>query len=1298
MALTHFSRSSSSALRVKLDLEAALLSGRGKQGSIRDSSGVTGKLLPKLKHILSCGAERPYARSILHGYVFDAWSARKCPDEFLALSVPWTISTDSYLTLVKTLDLEDELLCTLRTISRIEKIRLLDLILDSSQLSTDLFMDLFSWIVDIVFAECCEENIAKDESTMWPMPIVELWMSRVKVQDTCRQLFRSSLKRLLERLFLRLTRMNTMHTGHWGNDPGIKQGSRRALSIVQRVMKDTLLSLLEHSEDRTAFVREYQGYLEQMDELAPGISDVFQVSLEKSQPLKRRLDETRDCSLPNALYTASNLRHEEDMSYAKKRLRHRSKSLEQLLNFTPLDGHRKAFIRICDTIQRHRDIPECPSTAISRLLSSSSPNDSNLDKTLTAHVAWVESVIQDRLPGWQSFVKLKLQFFAIFDEASIDEGFADLVCACDLQWELCDVLTRSVRRHQADAMRMPFERLQLGCEILLYVFSKLERARCMIRDHLYQVSRPLCNRANDPLFGSWDLWRMDLDVQLIATLNQLVVKKGATVPSHVLESLIKVLVSMGQLPWLRAEAKSATLFVTVLRDILCDSGVGTASASELIQEQHQNNLSNFVLKATVTCSQSRQSLLDTKEFLTDCVASFLDGLLRGEQSALFQTIAAILMEIYGSGDFAPSPTTGWLDHEIHYQILLQLLRLRTKNIGWIADLIRSGSQPSGLGDDQTEDISRVCNQLVVRMTGYLNSITVHHQSTFNGVDLFLRILVRTEDQSIDLESRLIAVPLINACCQHLDREVILPRLPPEIQLLCQDYLKEFGYQEQRTITTQTRGLPEPSMEPSRSLALVLDVGRMCDSVLADMVQAIQRTANNIQDHQRHQLQKLLIPALYRTLSVSSRSEAHRLLTRGVPAMAKAWGGLPMTSTFWDIPDNDHSIPHSLGSYWSSYLQGQCPGDSSLEGQQPMGRLTTEEILLSLLRTSELLLRFALDPFPPWSVSTVLEIYRFQIGYDLTADHIAQMVISSIKELPFEWVTVQLDLVLYCFFSICSLSHIASHHHTDRKYPNRLGRHSKRSYGICENDWISSYGPQMSQYDERVEQQEHVARTKAREQLVLAAMHFSEEIIRRHDVYYKVDTESILDPSKVGRGSMNKYTRLHGMRNSVHGMEQPGRGSRSDQPVADVQGRNELNSYDASNSTEMDECTQAWLSSIGPTPQSISSVSHEMTFGEVTKTQKEDEDMSGLGSKAESTQLEMPRQHRGESLVSIMDPPDTASTPTAEYQEISHKTMAPMLSQDQTECLMLALSYLPLQEQQALKRRLSRVIIEESDVQ
>jgi hypothetical protein len=235
---------------------------------------------------------------------------------------------------------------------------------------------------------------------------------------------------------------------------------------------------------------------------------------------------------------------------------------------------------------------------------------------------------------------------------------------------------------------------------------------------------------------------------------------------------------------------------------------------------------------------------------------------------------------------------------------------------------------------------------------------------------------------------------------------------------------------------------------------------------------------------------------------------------------------------------------------------------------------------------------------------------------------------------------------------------------------------------------------MSRYDERVEQQEHVARTKAREQLVLAAMHFSEEIIRRHDVYYKVDADSILDPSKVGRGSMNKHTRLHGMRKSEHGMEQPSRGRRSAQPGTDVQGRNELNSYHASNGTEMDEGTQAWLSSIGSISQSIASASHERTFSEATKTQKEDEDMFGSGSKAGSPQLEIPRQHRGESLVSTMDPLDTAPTPTAEYQ-ISHKKMPPMLSQDQTDCLMLALSYLPPQEQQALKRRLSRVIIESS---
>lgn len=47
-----------------------------------------------------------------------------------------------------------------------------------------------------------------------------------------------------------------------------------------------------------------------------------------------------------------------------------------------------------------------------------------------------------------------------------------------------------------------------------------------------------------PLFGSWDLWRLDIDTELVVTLNQLVaIKKSASasaIPAHVRVALIKV--------------------------------------------------------------------------------------------------------------------------------------------------------------------------------------------------------------------------------------------------------------------------------------------------------------------------------------------------------------------------------------------------------------------------------------------------------------------------------------------------------------------------------------------------------------------------------------------------------------------------------------------------------------------------------------------------------------------------------------------------------------------------------------
>lgn len=80
-------------------------------------------------------------------------------------------------------------------------------------------------------------------------------------------------------------------------------------------------------------------------------------------------------------------------------------------------------------------------------------------------------------------------FLCIQHYSTINESFAELICACHLHWELCSTLEKYLRRHRADSTRMTQATFQLGCELLLSVFSKMEKLRTLLRDHLYHVSR-----------------------------------------------------------------------------------------------------------------------------------------------------------------------------------------------------------------------------------------------------------------------------------------------------------------------------------------------------------------------------------------------------------------------------------------------------------------------------------------------------------------------------------------------------------------------------------------------------------------------------------------------------------------------------------------------------------------------------------------------------------------------------------------------------------------------------------------
>ncbi|KAF9317199.1 hypothetical protein BG003_001064 [Podila horticola] len=82
------------------------------------------------------------------------------------------------------------------------------------------------------------------------------------------------------------------------------------------------------------------------------------------------------------------------------------------------DTHQKAFIKICETIQMMQDYPGCPPRDL--LIVSRTPAfTSTGENALKDHCTWVESIINSRANGWQSCVKLKLQFYAVFDESSL---------------------------------------------------------------------------------------------------------------------------------------------------------------------------------------------------------------------------------------------------------------------------------------------------------------------------------------------------------------------------------------------------------------------------------------------------------------------------------------------------------------------------------------------------------------------------------------------------------------------------------------------------------------------------------------------------------------------------------------------------------------------------------------------------------------------------------------------------------------------------------------------------------------
>ncbi|KAF9960183.1 hypothetical protein BGZ72_007718 [Mortierella alpina] len=1285
MALTHLARTGSQSLRIKVRL-----------------------YLSKLKLQFSPAMDIKIKRRIDLG---------RCSDEFLTLNTPWSLNTDSFLQLISGLGLQDDLLSCLMDIPHQELLRLLNLVLSSTELSTDLVIGLFLWTTDVIKTGL-QETAAGPE-------LLNLWLDRIQEQGRCRQLFGASFRRILNRLLVRMTRSPLVFLGPWSarqkisdvssSKPAI-QGREGALNTIQGFLRAAVMSLAQ-GEDCIEFAQDVQGDLKRWDALVAEDNSGLSHLLPKIASKKRRRveDENRSSRLGERLITRQ---RSDSAAFNHARM---DNSLQRTYTHSShtVDDRYKAFITICNNIRHYLDHSTF-SLASSTSYTASSKNN------LSQHIQWVESTISARSSGWRSCVKLKLQFYAVFSEISINEDFADLICRCGLQWELCDVLCRYLKRYRADSLKMPLETLQLGCELLLSVFTKSENLRTMMRDRLFVLSRSVPGNARDPLFGSWDLWRLNIDTLLISTLNQIVAtddQLSSSVSPRTVESLIKIsliapfqvvsrtiqsaitnrgqctvllqtLASLGQLVWLRSDSTQPTLLATVLRHLICEK----ACENQQQQHQRQENLTVFVLQAMDQTSPYGMVLLDQTEFLQECVLPLLKSMISRDIAGgcFLHAVATILIRLYEPPSAISAVNSSKHLHAVHFQVLRLALQLRSLLKTWASDQTsghgfgqKEQSRDSGkIGGEHIEDVSRICELSVMRLASFVKSGSDIDPTGRAQLEDFVRSQLEHGDAN-NWESKLAITPLISACRQRWGDGIEMPRLPYEIRLLCNDHLKVFSY-------SKTDMLVQEETNVARALLLSLSAGRMCDEAIQDIAQALSQTSSCRSLH----LETMLAPAIYRVLSISSRSECHRLLIQGVPSLVSLCPGSSDVELFYG--KNTKATPRPLGPYWSRYAQGGGQAaESSSQGATNESTMDLEDGVLSVLRMLETLLRFALEPVPPKQKNSVLQVYELGVGSDIMVDQMASLVQSSIKTLRVDWSLAHLDLVLYSFFMICKMSFSVS-----------------GSTGNKSNAHQSALLAQDTYAEESRTRQRAIAKSKARDELVLMAMNILEEIIKRVDACQPTHgktTPAAGSESGVELGSDRGYQELaHDLRSRScsRGQENITRtgaaGHREDKAGNDYPSPTSPSVSTLLTIDGLDERTPPLPNSPLATATGVSATESNHAVGPQVASE---EDASAVISGAALSLEEIEEGSRivvgqdtstvnvSSSLTVLKAAAQEEQVPSitcASSSSVTNNTSAPssakpVLAPHQVDCLMLGMELLPAQERQAVKARLRHVL-------
>ncbi|KFH66102.1 hypothetical protein MVEG_08203 [Podila verticillata NRRL 6337] len=1081
--------------------------------------------------------------------------------------------------------------------------------------------------------------------------LVETWEGVLKKNERCRDVFWSCLPQLITRLLARQS--------HGSRNDTIAKADEIIQGFVSEVitqLQQGISSSIVESPEHSLALQLWFNYLKRT-----GSSLQEDISRPTKKP---RIDATVSRSRQERLQerlTQDRLHVTTEGQRSSHRYTHEP---------TVYDTHQRAFIKICETIQMTQDYPGCPPRDL-LIISRTPAFTSTGESTLKDHCDWVESIIISRAIGWQSCVKLKLQFYAVFEESTINESFAELICACHLHWELCSTLEKYLRRHRADSTRMTQATFQLACELLLSVFSKMEKLRTLLRDHLYHVSSAICKDARAPLFGSWDLWQLNVEGLLTSTLNQMVASEdSSSVPPQTVDALVKIsliapyhvvskivhsaavnkgqgplflqlLLDLGQLVWLKPSAEEPTLFLLVISDIINNRDHNWV-ISEKAPSWTASQLDNFartVEGGMSTRSRSGVLLLDPLEFLKYCAMPLLREMESakgdGGGGSCFEVVTKVILAIYQPNSAIMAGYKDWFSHDAHFELLTALLHLQTLKSPWSMDRLygnrRSTTSIPRRGGQHLDSVANMCEAVVSRLA---TAIEASDRKMVNDqqarVAMFLDLLQK--DGAIDVESKLGVTPLILACRSYMAPNLEIPQLPVEISVLCQRPLWRFRSAEPELMDSS-------DIPVALGLVVVFDISRMCEELMQDIAQAIAVPSTSLFDLEATKI--MLVAVLYRSMSICTRSQSHRLFAKGVTAIMDMLGGIRLDDiTMLDEGSKEESTMTQLGSYWGEYVKS-VKKDSG------------EKSLLTMLTVSQPLLQLALNPLPDQHRDELFQVYRYGLGFDVLVDQVASLIQSTLKSVIVDWPSMPLDLVLFSFMAVCRMGHTLATWQPGRRTILRTGPDSVPTW-----DDIQYHAkhplqklatlPTGSDLDldfVNCQDQESVALAKARDELVLMAMNFSEEVVRRQDEYYQPEIQWEKEQKK-------KQARSTPARR--------GRGRRQ----GHIFGRNVSQAFKGGDV----------VPAVNP------------AFAEyMNKTSPAESSNSQYSSPQDSSAMS--------TLSSTPDPEVTAQdTPDESTPEVEKRVeLSPMLSSDQQTCLKLALDFLPPQEQRAVRARLNRLL-------